>query len=147
MHLSNVKNTLPSVDELNTLFIYDNGKLIRRKTGNECGLNSKGRYIRARINANTIDYVHRIVWKMHTGKDPILHIDHKNGDGRDNRIENLQELPSWENFHKGRINADFEQQDYTYQATTEFEGRTIILGYFRDASHAAECFKHWLSAQ
>src|SRR5690606_354932 len=40
-------------------------------------------------------YAHRIVWALYHGKDipSGMDIDHINGDGRDNRIENLRVVP------------------------------------------------------
>ena len=36
-------------------------------------------------------YAHRIGWALHYGRWPARELDHCNGDGRDNRIENLRE--------------------------------------------------------
>lgn len=36
---------------------------------------------------------HRLIWKIHTGRDPVGLIDHINGVRYDNRIENLRDVP------------------------------------------------------
>lgn len=43
-------------------------------------------------------YIHHIVWAWHHGKWPNKHIDHANGDPRDNRIENLREATQSQNI-------------------------------------------------
>lgn len=37
--------------------------------------------------------VSRLIWKVHTGRDPIGVIDHINGIRDDNRFENLRDVP------------------------------------------------------
>lgn len=41
--------------------------------------------------------VHRLVWKMFTGRDPVGVVDHINGDRHDNRIANLRDVSPAEN--------------------------------------------------
>ena len=42
-------------------------------------------------------YEHRLVWERHHGAIPAgYHVHHKNGDRRDNRLENLELLPAVE---------------------------------------------------
>lgn len=40
---------------------------------------------------------HHLVWLYHTGKLPIMHIDHKDHDEQNNRITNLREVTQAEN--------------------------------------------------
>lgn len=51
-----------------------------------------------RINGRTISMsAHRVIWAMHYGKWPDLHIDHINRIRNDNRIENLREVTPAQN--------------------------------------------------
>lgn len=43
-------------------------------------------------------WVHRVVWALHMGELPSLHIDHINGVRSDNRIENLRQCTNAENM-------------------------------------------------
>lgn len=105
---------LPSVEELNKWFRYDpeTGDLWKKPK-----INAKGELrvltslkpIRRKTFSKTTEYyqvyipcsdrfylVHRIIWKMWYGEDPDV-IDHINGIGTDNRIENLRNVNMLEN--------------------------------------------------
>ena len=87
---------------------YDDrsGKLVNAKTGKVVrgGLyskrNGKYRYLRMLLTVNGCEYnifLHHAVWAWHNGCFPTLQIDHINGNGFDNRIENLREVSGSEN--------------------------------------------------
>ena len=88
---------------------YDDrsGQLVNRKTNRvvrgekHCKRNGKHRYLsmRAYINGQRHHILmHRVVWAWHHGRFPTLQIDHINGNGFDNRIENLREVTQSENM-------------------------------------------------
>ncbi len=99
---------------------YDDrsGKLVNRKTDRvvrgekHCKRNGKHRYLsmRAYINGQRHHILmHRVVWAWHNGCFPTMQLDHINGNGMDNRIENLREVTQSENqrnqYRQWKLNA------------------------------------------
>lgn len=68
-----------------------NGKFANKQAGNVFRPSkSRTRYIRIKLNGKSI-YAHRVIWTMIKGDIPSgMMVDHINGDGLDNRIENLR---------------------------------------------------------
>ena len=88
---------------------YDDhsGKLVNKRTGKvvrgrkDCKRNGKHRYLRMLLTVNGREYnflTHHVVWAWHNGCFPTMQIDHVNGNGFDNRIENLREVTQSENM-------------------------------------------------
>lgn len=49
---------------------------------------------------------HRVIWLLHSGSWPAMHLDHINGIRADNRIINLREVTRTENMQNQRIRSD-----------------------------------------
>ncbi len=88
---------------------YDDrsGLLVNVKTNKavrgrkDCKRNGKWRYLRMLLTVNGREYnfySHHVVWAWHNGRFPTLQIDHVNGNGFDNHIENLREVTPSENM-------------------------------------------------
>ena len=81
---------LPSQQTLRGLFSYQDGQLIRTKTGKVCGTKDRQGYLVYNVSRGNQFKVHRLIWKLVYGTDPRI-VDHINGDKQDNRIENLRD--------------------------------------------------------
>lgn len=104
---------LPSLDRLNELFVYDaaSGDLRwktipqhfkRAKVGDLVGaIGAKGYRV---VGIARVYYlVHRIIWKMVTGTDPVDQIDHIDGDRLNNRWANLRAATNGQNRWNAKL--------------------------------------------
>jgi hypothetical protein len=94
-------NELPSVEVLRATFRVDEHSRLLRWDGTKgwhlASKIQKGRsYFTAQVGGKSY-LAHRIIWKMHHGREPSGVIDHVNGCPLDNRIENLREASHAQN--------------------------------------------------
>lgn len=93
-----------SIARLNEMLKYDGERLIWRVT--RPGTAAKGspagyvvdfphglRYVRLKINGQ-LHQAHRVIWALVYGAWPLNQIDHIDGNGLNNRIENLRDVDS-----------------------------------------------------
>ena len=117
-----------------------------RFAGQPAGFTDPSGYLIIRIHG--IDYrAHRIAWVYMHGEEPDT-IDHKNGDRIDNRLGNLRDVDSTGNARNAKRRGDnlsgitgvgFYPKTGKWRARINYEGKTILLGYFntQDAAIAA----------
>lgn len=102
------------------------------------------------VSINSQRYLaHRIIWAMVYGTEPTNLIDHRDGDGLNNRISNLREATHAQNMmNKRRLKPGLKgaywcnrRSKWVCQIT--HEGRRICVGRFdsREEAHAAYCKK------
>jgi len=150
------KNKLPSQSELNKLFKYEHetGKLFWRvslskrcQIGDEAGYRTHG-YIKIGLKGKKY-YAHRIIWAMVHGVVPEV-IDHKNGNGLDNRIcnirnttqrINIQNKVMQSNNKSGHTGVCWKEKDKAWCATL---GRKY-LGQFKEKKDAIYARKKAIS--
>ena len=102
---------LPDIEIINELFTYcpQTGVLTRAistasnaRAGDTVGSVDRYGYLRAR--AMGAEYkVHRIIWKIIHGIEPIGEIDHIDGNPANNRADNLRLASRRENAHNTRL--------------------------------------------
>lgn len=90
--------------------------------------------------------VHRLIWEMHYGPIPALaEVDHKDGDGLNNRIENLRLASRSQNQRNvgltRRNSTGFKGVSYfrdsgKFRADIHVNGKTKYLGQFETATEA-----------
>lgn len=116
----------------------------------------KNRYKVVRING-VLHLQHRIVWLYVNGRWPSSLIDHKNGDGTDNRIDNLRESTFTENHanrkHQGQNasglkGAFFHKRANRWTSRIGVNGKLLHLGMFdtpedAHAAYVAAAEKHF----
>lgn len=123
----------PSQKELQLMFDYKDGQLIRKSTGKKIGTPIKhtwGTYILAHVNG--IRYrVHRLIWIHQNGdlKDSDK-IDHIDKDSLNNTIENLRVVSDRINAHNRKdkkptwcIKTTKYKHETTYRAYTKVNGK------------------------
>jgi hypothetical protein len=113
------------------------------KAGNEAGGQNCG-YIRIKLNRKSYK-AHRIAWLLTYGSWPEDQIDHINGNGLDNRLENLRAVSSGENLRNqkipknntsGTIGVSFNKREQYYLASIQINGKSKYLGVFKNKEEA-----------
>jgi hypothetical protein len=146
---------LPPLPELQDLFEYIDGNLVRKKTtapnakkDQIAGTNSNGYVL---ININRVFYrAHRIIWYLHTHTDPLGYdIDHIDGNPLNNRIENLRLCPHSDNCKNSKISkrntsgfkgVHFHRQSGRWRARIRCNGKHLHIGMFDTAEEAHEAY-------
>jgi hypothetical protein len=104
------------------------------------------------ILIDSIKYrAHRLIWAFHFGVIPAgMQIDHINGIGFDNRLENLRLATNTENLQNigkhcnsttGVKGVHWHKRDNKYQANISFKYKNIYLGSFTTLEAAASAYR------
>lgn len=80
------------------------GRFKAQQEGNEAGVRDR-RYLRVYVGGKEV-YAHRVIWCIVTGNWPVEQIDHMDGDGCNNRLENLREVTPLQNARNQSRRAD-----------------------------------------
>jgi len=108
--------------------------------GKEAGHKASSGYVDIRVGKSLIKS-HRIVWKMSYGEDPLVSVDHVNGDRSDNRLDNLRLATSQENSRNSHSHSKTG-----YKGVTERQGNFIVQWCVRDTNHFQRGFKDKVTA-
>lgn len=154
---------MPSKDDLWAVLHYDEptGELTWKRRPCDARWNAKyagclaftadnGLGYRVGAICGTKYFAHRIIWKMMTGQEPH-HIDHINGDTKDNRFANLRSVIAAVNHQNratsrantsGRAGVHFHKRHKKWAARITVRRKERHLGYFdsfEQAVKAREC--------
>jgi len=110
------------------------------KAGTKAGFLEGGGYWGVRVQGEAYK-AHRLVWALVKGRDPIVAIDHTNGDCKDNRIENLRMTPEGQkqnmqnarnqiNNTSGCRGVDWNKRTQKWRARIRSGGVSYFVGYF-----------------
>lgn len=101
--LAEARNKVPLLEALKASFFYcsKTGNFYKFLPSGElsseiAGCAQSGKYLAIRFR-DKLWLNHRLAWFYHYGVEPVAHIDHIDGDGCNNRIENLRECLPFEN--------------------------------------------------
>jgi hypothetical protein len=92
---------------------------------------------------------HRVAWAIHNGEWPKLHIDHIDGNQRNNRASNLRQATSSENGRNSRsakgsvskfLGVGFKKANGKWTAQVQVGGRRVHVGYFATEDDAARAY-------
>lgn len=149
-------NKLPDWKMLDEWFYYDGESLRwknpgagRTSAGDIAGavVGSVGSHYQVKVKGRRY-YVHRIIWKLVTGADPIEEIDHIDHNGLNNAWSNLREvlryenkvnLPRYKNNSTGVIGVSMSRNKY--RAKIRVLGKDISLGSHSTLEQAATARK------
>lgn len=148
-------------EELHEHFVYeaDTGLLRRIKGGRKPypwrPIGNKGAYLCTTFQGLTY-YLHRLVWQYHHGSIPKM-VDHRDGDTRNNRVENLRECTNAQNQYNsarkvtnrmGAKGVVFHPlcKSRPFQAKIAKAGRVISLGYYATVEEASAAYARGATA-
>ena len=123
-----------------------------QKAGKRAGCLSKHDsidYIKVRLNKRNLFFAHRVIWEMHHGAIPDgIEVDHIDGCGTNNRLENLRLVSSSGNKKNRKVGCrnksgyhgiNWVPRLKKWVAQITSEGKTMHIGcfsLFEDAVHA-----------
>ena len=93
---------------------------------------------------------HRLAWKIYYGEDPPDIIDHIDGDGSNNKIENLRAATIFQNGwnakkssrnKSGYKGVSFNTQRNKWRAAIHVNKKTILIGYYSTPQEASEAYQ------
>lgn len=134
-------------ERFHKLYIYDDGLLISRLTGNIlCNMDRDG-YIRVRVDGRE-HRAHRVIWEMFNGPIPEgMLVDHIDRDVYNNRIENLRLVTRQQNnANTGKkpntsgLPKGVTKSNSRFRAKIYHKGETYCLGTYDTSEEAGAAY-------
>ena len=152
---------LPTQHRLKELFVYKDGELIRRVNKGSAKAGEIAGYVHSswdnlsyrEIRVDGGQYkAHRLVWVYVYGDEPENEIDHIDGDGLNNKINNLRDVPHRHNGRNRRLNhnsktgvpgVSWNLRDKRYYAKAMTQNKQDYLYSGKDLFEAICSRKSW----
>lgn len=155
--------TMLTYERANEIFRYDpdTGKIywkvkpskrVNINVGDEAGSLSHDNwntYRQIKIDGK-LYFAHRIVWLLHYGVWPDDQVDHVDGDGLNNRVENLRDVTNQDNAKNQRMRRNntsgitgvfWSKSRNKWVAQIRINGKRNHIGRFDDKAEAAEVYR------
>lgn len=122
----------------------NNGKT---RAGTEAGYEfqcSGIKYRRIKIGRKAYP-THRVAWRLMTGEWPAMRIDHRDGDGLNNRWVNLREATGSQNATNTKVRSDcysgvngvhFDAASHKWRVVISVDGKKRTLGRYQNKDEA-----------
>lgn len=119
-----------------------------KMAGKQAGCVKGNGYVQVYVN-NRPHYAHRLIWILEHGDIP-MQIDHINGNGLDNRLQNLRSVSPAENARNSRIRSDnktgvlgvfWHDARQKYRAEIRVNGVNKHLGHYATLEEAKKARK------
>jgi len=137
---------VPDFSELHNTFYYDGRRLIR-KSGDRRSEENNNRYHRAHFNGRSYQE-HRLIWFMFHNEWPDT-IDHIDGNGKNNTLENLRSCSqacNIANSRKIKVGSSkykgvcFYKRRGNWVANIMKDRVNFFIGYYTTESEAAQAY-------
>jgi hypothetical protein len=137
--------------ELKDLFDFKDGFLIRKNGKRAASLKTAGtktckkKYWFIQINKKAF-YCHRLIWIWNYGDIPEgYEIDHIDGDGLNNSLDNLRLANRSQNLQNRIFNGKYSRGVYSnkngYSVQIGINGKKLYVGYYKTLEEAIEARK------
>lgn len=133
---------------LQSIYLYKDGFLISKETGEKKGTTGADGYVRFRVLGKRYK-AHRLVFLYHHGFLPKA-LDHINRVKDDNRIENLRVIDNQKNAGNistyvsntsGYTGVSYHKRGKNYQVSMAVDGVKVYLGSAKTAKEAADIYR------
>ena len=145
--MSRAYKALPTTEQLWEQFDYKplTGELVRKRRGGKKVSTCVGAAGYKTVRVNDEDFgQHRVIWAWLTGNRVFDEIDHRDGVGSNNRINNLREATRPQNASNQRRKKGYhymKNRSKPWHAQIMVNYKSKSLGYYRTEAEAAAAYK------
>jgi hypothetical protein len=130
-------------------WLCSRGSVTKGALAGQLHSDKRNQYIRTRVDGKKY-FAHRLIWLLINGEWPSGQIDHIDGNGLNNRVENLRDVSQSENLKNSRAHLNnssgetgvfWHKRWEKWRAQIRANGKANHLGYFQSVDEAADAYK------